>query len=320
MTKTLSIIIILVGLLQVKAQSTYKVKAKKGDGIFSMLRKEGLNPSKYYAQFIELNKDNLRNGSELHLGREYFIPNVDDSFKKTAIHVDADKKMEASIFERELPEITAKSSRLKNAVIYLISGNAVLNTTETTKQITDEITQNLAKELMVHGAQVYFIKSEAIQYPIATEDESTTEGAMADLQQMQEYVETINKKYLIHQGKYQRLLVTRVNNAITTNDYCDVSVYHHNKSEEGKKIAENLERLFSQNSVQNKSFKDYDEVFTDKNNLYLAKNALPAITLIDIGGESDVAETMKIKSDKQLLTNLIASGILNDYADLDIEE
>mgnify|MGYP000150321897 CR=1 FL=1 len=47
--------------------------------------------AKYYAEFVELNKRNLINGSELHLGREYIIPYAEDSFKKTAIQVQTNK-------------------------------------------------------------------------------------------------------------------------------------------------------------------------------------------------------------------------------------
>ncbi len=43
--------------------SLQTVVAKNGDGIFSMLRNEGINIVKYYAEFIELNQDNIKNGA-----------------------------------------------------------------------------------------------------------------------------------------------------------------------------------------------------------------------------------------------------------------
>ncbi len=143
--------------------SEYVVVAESGDGIFSILRKQGLNPAKYYAQFVELNKKNLRNGSELHLGRAYIIPHAVDSFKKTAVVVKASEFKEEAIFESELATISPKSTKLKNAVIYLISGNNLNKTSSSVNRITEEITINLAQELMVHGAQVYLIKSEAVK-------------------------------------------------------------------------------------------------------------------------------------------------------------
>jgi N-acetylmuramoyl-L-alanine amidase len=323
MKSILYVFLLFCPLLVLGQTAEHKVIAESGDGIFSILRKQGLNPAKYYAEFVELNKENLRNGSELHLGRAYIIPYAEDSFKKTAVAVQAKAKHEKSIFKSELATISPKSTKLKNAVIYLISGNNLNNTSSSVNRITDEITVNLAQELMVHGAQVYLIKSESEKKSNTFSEISNrnTEGAMADLSQMQEYVEIINKKYLKHQGKYQRLLITRVNNDIT-DEYCEVSVYHHNSSENGRRIASNIQRIFNENSIESKPFKEYTEIFADKNNLYLAKNALPAITLIEIdsGEKPSIEDVIVVDSDQELLSNLITSGVLNDYADLEIEK
>ena len=323
MKKVFSLLYVLFPLLMFGQTKENVVVAESGDGIFSILRKQGLNPAKYYAEFVDLNRDNLRNGSELHLGRTYKIPYAEDSFTKTAIQVEAEGDKEESLFTGELSQISPKSDKLKNAVIYLISGNSPNQTSNEAHKITDEITLNLAQELMVNGAQVYFIRSEAQNKHVNKKetDIEDTEGAMADLSQMQEYVEIINKKFLKHQGKYQRLVITRVNNAITDNQ-CEVSVFHHGTSENGRSIADNIQKVLKQHSIKNRPFEDYNEIFTDRNNLYLAKNALPPITLIEI--DSDKKPTVKdgiiVNSNQELLSNLIASGILNDYTDLEIEK
>ncbi|GMN09932.1 N-acetylmuramoyl-L-alanine amidase [Croceitalea sp. MTPC9] len=323
MNRIFSILWLLCPVLLIGQIEQHLVIAENGDGIFSILRKQGLNPAKYYAEFVELNKENLRNGSELHLGRAYIIPYAEDSFKKTAVQVKADGNVEESIFKSELAQISPKSTKLKNAVIYLISGNNPAQTSNAANKITNEITLNLAQELMVHGAQVYLIQSETENKDLFTQHtkNTNTEGAMADLSQMQEYVEIINKKYLKHQGKYQRLLITRVNNVIT-DTHCEVSVFHHNSSENGRRIASNIQQVFNENSIESKPFKEYTEIFTDKNNLYLAKNALPAITLIEIdsGEKPTIEDVILVNSNQELLSNLIISGVLNDYADLEIEK
>ena len=38
----------------------YKVVAEQGDGIFSLLRKQGLDPAKHYGEFLELNSDKIK--------------------------------------------------------------------------------------------------------------------------------------------------------------------------------------------------------------------------------------------------------------------
>jgi len=50
------------------------VIAKQGDGIYSILRNNGLNPTKYYHKFIEINKENLKGGTNLLKGMSYLIP------------------------------------------------------------------------------------------------------------------------------------------------------------------------------------------------------------------------------------------------------
>ena len=53
--------------------SLQAVVAKNGDGIFSMLRNEGIDIVKYYSQFLDLNQDKIKNGSHLIIGEEYII-------------------------------------------------------------------------------------------------------------------------------------------------------------------------------------------------------------------------------------------------------
>ena len=54
----------------------------------------------------------------------------------------------------------------------------------------------------------------------------------------------------------------------------------------------------------------------------MAKNALPAITLIDIDKENKptIDDVILVDSNQASLSNLIASGVLIDYADLEIDK
>src|SRR5690606_41954597 len=65
----------------------YTVVAKAGDGIFSLLRKEGLDPVKHYGEFLELNAGMLHGGSFLKVGEDYRIPKSGDAFKNTGVVV-----------------------------------------------------------------------------------------------------------------------------------------------------------------------------------------------------------------------------------------
>ena len=57
-------------------QEHVKVKAGKGDGIYSLLRKNNLNPSEHFDAFIELNKKKLGNELILKKGKLTFYLQV----------------------------------------------------------------------------------------------------------------------------------------------------------------------------------------------------------------------------------------------------
>ena len=134
------------------------------------------------------------------------------------------------------------------------------------------------------------------------------------------YVDAINKRYLKHSGKYQRLLILRANGQIKRK--MDVSIYHHEKSEEGQRLAQNLRQVFQKHSIKNRSYKSIDAIFEDEKMLYLAKNVLPAVSLLDIDGTSNESKAQGIEliSNKKSMAQWLANGILKDYADLKIEE
>lgn len=294
----------LVQLDSIAQDSLQTVVAEKGDGIFSILRKQGLNPSKYYAEFVALNKDNIKNGSELELGKSYKIPNAPDSFKVTGREITISDGVEEALFEDQLSKITAKTATLNQAVYYLIAEDNLSNSSYSSAIISE-----LARELLINGAQVYLIKPDTL---IDKKDKAA---------RTQEYVENINKRYLKHIGKYQRLLIVRTSGEVK-NRRLDVAVYHHNKSEEGQKFAENIKSIVEQNSAKNRSVDDYSEIFKDDSDVFLAKNVLPAISVIDIIAQVNKPEQRRISvySDRKTFTKWIKKGMLKDYAELIIEE
>ena len=252
--------------------------------------------------------ENIKDGSQLHVGREYNIPVVEDSFKRTGVKVQLKDDKETPIFNEELADMSLKSRTLSNAIYYLI----LENPSSQNKFISD-ITDNLAASLMVHGAQVYVFGSE--------EEFSQDQADLTSKEKMGHYIEAINKRYLQNSGKYQRLLVIR-SNGLIKNGSMDVAVYHHNKSENSQRFAENIQKAFKENSVSNRSYDNVERIFEDRNSLYLATNTLPVVSLLTIDGnpKSSKQKGIPISSDKNAFTNWITSGILRDYAELTIED
>ncbi|MEM1337803.1 MAG: hypothetical protein AAF717_08940 [Bacteroidota bacterium] len=315
--KKLLLVCILFSFLAVEGQKTI-VKAVQGDGIFSMLRKQGLDPVKYYADFVTLNKDNLKNGSELYLGRSYIIPDAPDSFKKMAVALETHSDSESAIFdEKELAQVSPKSKRLRNAVIYLLSGENFAENSGKLRDLEKQVMERLASQLMVHGARVYLLENDSIR----KESRFTVESEQFDLErpignhkQMQYYVDAINQRYLKNQSKYQRVLVMSLDKSFVNNTYFGVSIFHHGNSPEGEHFASSLQAIFNESSS---SEQEGTEIFKNDRNLFLVKNVLPPVTMITIHNAKDA----QVKGrNKRALTEIITSGVLKDYAELSFQE
>ena len=278
------------------------VVAKNGDGIFSMLRNEGINIVKYYAEFIELNQDKIKNGSQLIVGEEYIIPDAPDSFKRRGTKIVMPDARETPIFKGELASLKIKDSTLKHAVFYVLT-NKGKGVEKGAKKSNDGIAVRMARKLLQSSARVYLLNSSS-----------------NDSLDLIDFVSVINKKYLKHTGDYQRLLVINSDD-ISTKSKTDVTVYHYAESKEGKKFADNILKVFGKNTIKYKSLNEYSEIFIDAKNIAFAKNILPIITFIDMGAKgTNNKKTLKVTTNKKNIADLITSGILSDYSNTVFED
>ena len=299
----LLIVFVLLPLNNILAQDSLQtVVAKEGDGIFSLLRNEGIDIVKYYADFLELNENKIKNGSRLIVGEEYLIPDAPDSFKRRGTKVLMPDAKETPIFESELASLTIKDSTLNHAVFYILTDKGK-GDFEDAKKSNDGIATRMARKLLQSGARVYLLNSSS-----------------KDSLELIDFVTVINKKYLRHTGDYQRLLVIN-NHDIGTKSKTDVTVYHYAESHEGKKFADNILRMFGKNTLELQTLNDYSEVFVDAKDVTFAKNILPTITFIDMGlKNSNDKKSIKVTTNKKNITDLITSGILSDYSNTVFED
>lgn len=314
------IVLIFLFFVQIRAQDPpLTAIAEEGDGIFSILRRQGIDPIKYYADFIALNRTSLKSGNGLKKGKVYMIPRVPDSFKAMGRRIQLPGGSETPLFGREVASFVRKDSSLNKVVYYLVSvrerekdsGEAVSES---------DITLQLAKELLLRGAKVYWLRDFHTNALKANGEVNSGEDVLVRTEGMDTYIDAINKRYLKHHGTYQRLLVVQ-ERISTAQPGLDVTLYHHQTSTEGKKLADNIQRMFRERNVKTKYFKSYSEVFADRGGLYLAKNILPKMTYIEITGRTGTGKrAFRNISNKKKLTDIITNGVLLDYSDLDFED
>lgn len=327
-------------LLTLVAQDSLKtVIAEKGDGIYSLLRKQGVDPYITYDDFIALNLPRLRDSLHLYEGMAYVIPKTTgDSLEsvkeetKVAGIKNSVKGISYDIFGEKYAEVTGKSKRLKGTVYYLISGHGGPDPGAMTqyvgKSISEDeyaydVTLRLARELLSHGAQVYVIvrdPDDGIRDERILEmdkDELVLPDQTIPLDQkdrLEQRVDAVNKLYLKHKGKHQRLVVTHVDSR-SKGQNIDVFFYYHEKSSSGKKLAESIHNTFKKKYKKYQPNRSYSGTFEDRSNLYLVKKTLPAMTFIEIGNIRNKKDQRRILDydNRQALAKWISEGVILDY-------
>lgn len=321
------------------AQDSLKtVIAEKGDGILSLLRKNNVSPYKYYDAFIGLNSNNLRDSVHLYEGRTYRIPSVVDSLQvvdsiqTTSKNVKEVKSDNFVIFGEKHKTVVEKSERLKGSVYYLVSGHggpdpgamAIYAKNEIAEdEYAYDITLRLAKQLLAQGATVYIIirdENDGIRDArvleidwdeVAYPDKTIPLNQLARLKQR---VDIINDLYQENKGKYQRLIVTHVDSR-SKGQNIDVFFYHHEKSKNGKKLAENIHKTFQKKYKKYQPNRTYEGTLGDRTELYLVRKTHPAVAYIEIGNIKNSKDQRRIldPDNRQALAKWIGEGVLLDF-------
>lgn len=319
--------------------SLQTVIAQQGDGIYSLLRKQGIDPTKHYQEFIELNREILGTDNQLFVGRTYRIPSVlvesvtiEDSIQKISEDIVPVDGVEYSIFGPKQALVLNVSTKLKGAVYYLVSGHGgpdpgAIDQYDGKIIAEDEyaydVTLRLAKELLANGAKVFIIvrdPDDGIRDQMALEidrDEVVYPSEVIPLNQLarlEQRVEIVNKLFKENTGQYQRLIVTHVDSR-SEGTNIDVFFYYHEDSKNGQRLAENIHKTFDKKYAKYQPNRDYLGTFTDRSNLYLVKKTLPAMVYIELGNIRNKKDQKRIldPENRQALAKWIAEGVMLDF-------
>ena len=133
-------------------QSFTEVRPQAGEGIWSLLRRSGVEPSpSIVAEFKSINKDRLKGSDELQKGVAYRVPV---------------RSLHEPLFGKDYADVPIQSDQLKGHVYYIVGGHGgpdpgTLGTYQGKRIAEDEIAYDtslrLARELMMDGATVYVI-------------------------------------------------------------------------------------------------------------------------------------------------------------------
>ncbi len=332
------------------AQNTQrKVIATGGDGVYSLLRKNGLEPTKYYRAFIKLNKKNLTENNGLLKNRTYLLPTITKDTITNSETVSVTNKVETKtikrpidtivpikqvnnpIFGKGYDDVLLKNNTLNGSIYYLISGHGGPDPgaieTYNNKLISEDeyaydVTLRLARILISNGAKVYIIiqdKNDGIRDKKILEvdydevnfpDEPIQRSQKLRLRQR---TKTVNTLYLKHKGAYQRLIVTHIDSR-SKGKNIDVFFYHHHNSKSGKRLAENIHKSFKEKYAKYQPNRIYSGTVSSRG-LYLIRKTFPPMVYIELGNIKNKKDQKRILNyqNRKALAKWIFNGLLVDY-------
>ena len=304
-------------------QTTYtEVIAKEGEGIYTLLRKNNLDPALYFTTFLELNKGSIGRDSSLYIGKTYLLPEaVNPKQDSTAIaekstasgNITTKESSEAvkevtseakvvdyPFFGKNYSPVTVKDQQLKGAVYYLTSGHGGPDPGAVGKygpymlgedEYAYDVTLRLARSLMEHGATVYVI----IQDPDdGIRDENVLELDVDERcypnepipyghgDRLRQRTRAINNLFIQHKGAYQRMLAIHIDSR-SKGENIDVFFYHHANSPSGKKLAETILQTFTAKYNRYQPNRDYFGSVSPRSGLYVVKYSHPPTVFIELG-------------------------------------
>ena len=342
------LLFLIIHTLMMSQTSLKTVVAVKGDGIYSILRKNGMNPITFYQQFIDLNKKNLNSDNGLFTGRTYIIPannkiktiKMDSITKESLITIPLDSSKTTVILNKNIHPFFGKgikslpldNKKLEGAVYYLISGHGgpdpgaigIYNKKQVSEdEYAYDVTLRLAAMLLSSGAKVYVIIKDPndgirdqsiLKIDYDEVNYPNKEIPRNQKMRLQLRTQTVNDLYTKHKNvAYQRLLVIHVDSRSKDNNI-DVFFYHHKNSKNGKRLAENIHQSFKQKYAKFQPNRKYSGTIGYRN-LYLIENTFQPIVYIELGNIHNKRDQKRIMNykNRNALAKWIAGGLLTDF-------
>ncbi len=306
------------------AQSSDSLKtvvAKKGDGIYRILKQNGYPAKEYYNIFKKLNADKIGKDDSLLKGETYLLPELKEIVDDTTT-VNCNKYFTDTILSKDL----------EGAVLFLISGHggpdpgavSKLNN----KQISEDeyaydITLRIAREINRHSGKVHMIINDPNDS--IREDEylpiDYDEYCYPDLEipknqnkRLAQRANAVNDIYKEDKTpKYQRVIIIHIDSR-SKKDNVDVFFYHFPGSKKGKNSANTLQKMFAQKYKKFQPNRNYEGSVSPRN-LMVIRKVLPPAVFIELGNIQNEKDRKRfINSDnRQALAKWITEGLIEDF-------
>ena len=302
----------------------------EGDGIRSFLRRWNRIDTSYVREFRELNSGRLNESGGLVLGRIYFIPPLHPGDQFPA-EKPSGQPVDPVIFGKEYNNVPVRSSSLKGACFYLISGHGGPDPGALTRvdgRVLHEDEYNydfilrLARNLMSHGATVYLIiedEDDGIRderYLVADKDETCMGDPIprSQIDRLKQRVDKVNELYREDKTKYDYVRALEIHiDSRNPKRQIDLFLYY----------ADNPQSRLTSYALRDKMKDKYDEHQPGRGfsgsvthrNLYILREMDPPAIMVEAGNFQHPLDRRRIldSNNRQAVANWLTLGFIGDF-------
>lgn len=298
--------------------------AQRGDGIWSLLERAGLPPTRGYIRaFKELNEERLIRGDRLLAGRTYELPEAPATGPGVTV---------VSLFGPRHERVARKSDRLAGHVYYIVGGHGGPDPGAIGRyggralpedEVAYDVALRLARRLIEEGATVHLI----VQDPDdgirdgsrfgVDRDERYLGGVRISTRQarrLQDRVAIINRLYDEHRptARLQRVLTLHVD-ARGKRHEPQLDVHFQVASSRSRRFAETLLATFRDQYRRVQPGRGYDGT-VEFRNLYVLRHTKPVAALVELGNIRHPRDQVRLTraSNRQALAEWLTRGLLRE--------
>ncbi len=296
-----------------------EVVAQKGDGIYSLLRRHGLDPEAYLGEFRRLNSGRMGPGDSLVQGHKYQLPG-------------GSREISEPLFGSKYATVERLDDALEGAVIYLVSGHGgpdpggmgkLDGHTLSEDEYAYDVMLRFGRRLMEHGAKVHFIikdlndgiRDERFLRPDA--DEVSYWGARIPANQkarLQQRVDVVNSLYRKDRASdYRRCFALHVDARPKAQDI-DIFFYYQSGNVVGKRLAQTLRDTIRQNYRENQPGRGYEGSVTTRG-LYVLNKCDAPLVFMELGNIHHARDQVRLveANNRQAIANWLCEGVIADF-------
>jgi len=310
--------------------------AKTGDNIHKILLSKGMKDTRFFNEFVEINKDNLGKNNTLIRGKKYLLPEQTLLLQDTVIKTEVIKFSAKTVIEPLLGKASEKveisDQRLKGAVFYLVSGHGgpdpgamgkIGNNILCEDEYAYDVTLRFGRELLRHGAKVYFIvrdPTDGIRNELFLKNNKDevcypeNKIPLNQVQRLKQRVDAINILYLNDPpGMYKRSIEIHIDSR-STNKNIDIFFYFNAGSKNGEQLALTMRNSIERKYQLKQPGRGYSgDVSTRR--LYMLDKTIPTAVFIELGNIQHPRDQQRLifENNRQAIARWLCDGVMEDF-------